>query len=166
MVQWKWKSQRAPDRLPQGPAVYRKKWVTSAHKDIAFRELQHWLQQGILVYVGEALDHPQRGWLPINLVQQEHKSSTPVRVAVDLNWLNRHIEYCDEFSKYEVATHKLRVWRRIGSGVLVDLSKAFLRLQMAASAAQYLTIKIGNSLYELHALPFGLSIAPRVLYEI
>jgi hypothetical protein len=166
MVQWKWKSQRAPDRLPQGPAVYRKKWVTSAHKDIAFRELQHWLQQGILVYVGEAQDHPQRGWLPINLVQQEHKSSTPVRVAVDLKWLNRHIEYCDEFSKYEVATHKLRAWRRIGSGVLVDLSKAFLRLQLAASAAQYLTIKIGNSLYELHALPFGLSIAPRVLYEV
>jgi hypothetical protein len=91
-------------------------------------ELQLWLQQGILTYVGEVEDHPDRGWLPINLVQQEHKATTPVRVAVDLKWLNRQIEYCDEFSKYENATAKLEEWRRTGGGFLVDLSKAFLRL--------------------------------------
>lgn len=166
-VSWKWKDGKVPDGAPKGPTVYKKGWMNAHMKETAFNELKQWLELKILSYVGEVQDHPDRGWLPINLVEQSHKATTPVRVAVDLKWLNRLIEYQDEFSKYEIASDKLREWRRMGEGYLCDLSKAFLRVRICDEVQRkFLTIRVGDSLYEINALPFGLSIAPRVLFEI
>ena len=164
-VVWKWKER--PHGLKKGPTVYKKQWVDSKIKETAFNELRQWLELGIITYIGEVSDHPDRGWLPLNLIRQPHKLTTPVRVAIDLTELNKFIEYSDEFSKYEVSNDKLREWRRMNEGYLIDLSKAFLRVRIHdEDQRKFLTVRVNNSLYEVNALPFGLSIAPRVLFEI
>ncbi len=73
--------------------MYKAKWITAEHKKIAFAELQNWVKNEYLSYIGEITDFPDRGWLPLRLVKQEHKHSTPVRVAVDLTWLKKFVEY-------------------------------------------------------------------------
>ncbi len=164
-VAWVWKN-GVPTKMPRGPTVYKKGWISASVKETAFSELKTWFDLGILQYVGEVNENPDRGWLPINLVLQEHKPSTPVRVAIDLKWLNARIEYKDEFSKYEVAGDTIREWRSRGDGYLCDLSKAFLRVKIDADQRKFLTIRVGSSLYEVTALPFGISVAPRILCEI
>ena len=167
-VTWRWAKTPPPalSTVPRGPGVYRSKWISAKHKETAFRELQTWLKEGYLTYIGEISDLPGRGWLPLRLVKQEHKSSTPVRVAVDLTWLNQFVAYHDEASKYEKCFDTTLKWRRTGWGYSADLSKAFLQVEVEEQLRKFLTIKVGQSLYELNRLPFGLSISPRVLYEI
>jgi hypothetical protein len=154
------------DEFPRLPTVYKYNWVTQAHKDHAFRELQQMLDTGFLSYVGEVSAIPHRKWLPIRLVNQPHKETTPIRIAVDLTKLNEFVCYCDEASKYEKVFETVLLWRRIGAGYAVDLSKAFMQVGIDPSQQEYLTIRVGDSLYSFTRMPFGLSISPRVLYEI
>ena len=165
-VEWKWKAGSEPSGDgPMVPAIYRKRWFTEEILEIALEELQQWLDSGILRHARN-VDGDRYRWLPINLVEQLHKPTTPIRVTLDLTSLNKLIKFTPEVSWNESCLESLREWRRQGNGFLVDIRRAFLMVKIVEHQRKYLRVKIGEDLFEMTVMPFGLVTAPKILLGI
>lgn len=164
--EWRWACENP--ELPAGlPAIYKKRFLTEEILDVAREELSGWIDNSYLKYVGEVSRHPDRRWVPVNLVLQPHKQTTPVRVTLDLTSLNKLVKISEEKSTNEVCHESLLKFRRLSHGYVIDVRKAYLQVGVRNPGQRaFLTIKIDDSLYEMAVLPFGLNIGPKVLYKI
>lgn len=162
---WRWcvNEPRLPAHVP---TIYKKRFFTQEILDTALNELQQWVDESFLRYIGPRSQFPDRCHVPLNLVLQPRKT-TPVRVTLDLKALNRLVQHTEEQSKNEICSESLLEFRRVEQAYLLDVRRAYLQVRIEdPEQRKFLTIQIGEDLYEMGVLPFGLNIGPKVLYCI
>ena len=145
------------------PDRYEKSWFnedTEAHFDA---EVERWIQEGILV----PTDDNEKGYkLAWNLVNQPHKPTTPVRLALDYRNLNDYLKCETQESLNEVCSDELRRWRGCSAGDLLDISRAYLQVGLAPHLQKYQTAIYKGKLYKATRLMFGINIGCKVLLVI
>ena len=159
---WKWKAD-PPQESRQVPGRYEKGWFTKETEAHFDAEVEKWIQEGILVEE----DNTEEGMkLPWNLVNQPHKPSTPVRLALDFRSLNEFLRCETQESLNEVCSDELRRWRRCSGGDLLDISRAYLQVRLLDELQKYQRAVYKGKVYRATRLMFGINIGCKVLHVI
>ena len=136
--------------------------LSSCKKEEFEREVDRWVEEGILVPWGERVES---GILPLMAVEQQTKSN--VRPVLDFRELNEFVECYTGDNVADVCGDVLREWRQIeGEISLVDLKSAYLQVRVAKELWQYQLVRYKGEMYCLTRLGFGLSSTPRIMARI
>ena len=135
----------------QGPILANKvscyeRGLTGRKKDEFEREVDRWVEEGILMPWGEKVES---GILPLMAVEQQTKGK--VRAVLDFRELNEFVE-CHTGGQC--------------GRCLVDLKSAYLQVRVAKELWQYQLVRYKGEMYCLTRLGFGLSSAPRIMASI
>ena len=161
--EWKFKDENLLPVNSNGPDRYEKSWFnedTEAHFEA---EVDKWIQQGILIPTDDTEEGLKLAW---NLVNQPHKPTTPVRLALDYRILNDYLKCETQESLNEVCADELRKWRGCSAGDLLDISRAYLQVGLAAHLQKYQTATYKGKVYKATRLMFGINIGCKVLHVI
>lgn len=154
-VAWRWKDDKPPV-LKNSIAEYTIR--DEVRRDYE-AELQIWRNEGWLKpFHGQA-----KGLIPLMAVEQRNKKK--VRPVLDFREMNQYV--VSHTADSDVCEDRLRDWRRrSGNAVLIDLKKAYLQLRVDPSLWEFQTVRIGETVYALTRLGFGLSVAPRIMTAV
>ena len=155
-VRWRWVSEEP--NLANKVACY---GVDSEIKADFDREVESWVQEGILVPVpeGEAVSSV----IPLMAVKQANKQK--VRPVLDFKQLNSFVS--SHTGSSAICDDTIRRWRKIGDNVaLLDLRKAYLQLHVDRSLWRHQVVKFKGRHYYLTRLGFGINCAPRIMSRI
>ena len=166
-LQWEWLDDAEPT-AQIGPNIgeYPRSKLTADQESHFRKEVAMWVEKGFLVPYRRDEHGTPGAVLPLMAVAQEHKPTTPVRPCLDYRRLNQRIvshpgvtaPACDQ---------KIREWRRQGSqNVVIDISRAYLRVHIHSSLERFQVVKFDSSTYVMSRMGFGLNIAPKVMDAI
>jgi hypothetical protein len=168
---WSWKGgPRPPDAAYRfGPAFYPSQMRKFSPEQVSKwnAEIDLWEQNQFIVKVNrDDIDSN----IPLMLISQEHKLSTPVRPVLNYKNLNNYIKSYPNSDTKLVCSDTIRRWRiaKDVKFVLKDISKAYLRIFMVDENSRFQgIIRVSpngeHSYFKLTRLGFGISIAPKVL---
>ena len=159
-VEWYWKEKQSPV-LANRISCYDKN-MTGRKKEEFEKEVERWIEEGILVPWSEEVDI---GIIPLMAVEQPTKNK--VRPVLDFRELNAHVECHTGDEMIDVCSESLRQWRQVqGETTLVDLKSAYLQIRVSKKLWKYQLVKYKGRTYCLTRLGFGLNVAPRIMSRI
>ena len=158
-VRWRWKDASVKLNKPSN-------YVLPEYVDAVNRELEDWLDLGILVEFDERVHGKIRHYLPIIAVCQQKGQSTKIRPVFDFRSLNDHIE-SHTGGATPLCASRIRQWRQLGSHcAILDLKRAYLQILIAPDLWRFQAVSWQGKTYLLTRLGFGLSSAPKIMTQI
>jgi len=161
VVKWMWKNGSPPKKC------YKANYAVPSEDQEAFdKEIETWVNDGILVPWNEQRDGELKNVVPLMSVKQQKGEVIKIRPVLDFRYLNDHI-----VSRPGAATplcqSRLREWRKFGPNcAVVDLKKAYLQIKIDPSLWCYQGVRWKGQTFVLTRLGFGLNIAPKVMTKI
>ena len=89
------------------------------------------------------------------------KPTGEFRPVIDLSTLNTHIR-CDTFKMETPATIQEALQKDEWT-ITVDIKDAYFHIPVHPAFRKFLRFTVGGVIYQCRALPFGLSVAPRII---
>ena len=161
VVKWMWKNGAPPKKCHKANYT-----VPSQDQEAFDKEIETWVNDGILVPWNEQRDGELKNVIPLMSVKQQKGEVIKIRPVLDFRYLNDHI-----VSRPGAATplcqSRLREWRKFGPNcAVVDLKKAYLQIKIDPSLWCYQGVRWKGQTFVLTRLGFGLNIAPKVMTKI
>ncbi|KAF4647217.1 hypothetical protein FOL47_004903, partial [Perkinsus chesapeaki] len=157
-----WRSSQRPPRSFK-PAMKRAKRLEFSLRRRGGQELvdaytdqfKQWLDSG---FIRPVKNDEVKHYLFHHPVIRVGHPTTPVRPVINGQSLDPFLREteCDMLRIVDIITQ----WRQSEKWVTMDLSKAFLRIQMREEDQPYLGIYWGDASYVFNVLPFGLAMSP------
>ena len=153
-------------RLPAYPKQIRK--LTPQQMEMLREELKVWHKNGFIARIPKWDLHQT-----ITLIAecQEHKS-TKVRPVLDCKPLNKLIRSSPNEDEHVTCANTIRRWRVKSNQIakdfwcLLDIKKAYLQVWIEPFCARQVGLVLDGTYWCLYRLPFGISIAPKLLRAI
>jgi hypothetical protein len=136
-----------------------KKWIT---EDKLSDLVSDWIQNDILRPIPQS---EVKFIIPLNPVKGANTKSTKIRLAMDYSDLNQFLVSTTSVETNEDCLQQLRLWRLRGNGAVIDLSKAYLSIDLDMQQWPYHCVKFRGNFYCMTRLAFGVSNGPRVLFR-
>lgn len=160
-IKWKWKNNRKYESSIPGYTT-----VDNACVEEFDKELQLWVNEGILVKHSAPEHGRVMSYLPLIGIKQVKGNSVKVRPVLDYRRLNKNIESYSGKS-VPICADRLRQWRQQGvNASMLDLKKAYLQIRVDRELWVNQAVKWKGETYLLTRLGFGLSIAPKIMTNI
>jgi len=138
---------------------YKKKWIT---EDKLSDLVSDWIKNDILRPISQS---EVKFIIPLNPVKGATTKSTKIRLAMDYSDLNQFLVSTTSVETNEDCLQQLRLWRLRGNGAVIDLSKAYLSIDLDEQQWPYHCVKFRGNFYCMTRLAFGVANGPRVLFR-
>lgn len=159
-IRWKWKNEIPPPNSP------RDNFVQAEYRDGFDKEIESWIQDGILVSHDSNIHGEIKRFLPLIAVSQSKGEVSKIRPVCDYRELNKYIQSHTGGST-PICQDRLRLWRQMGPNcAILDLRKAYLQVRVHSSLWVYQAVKWKGRNFVLTRLGFGLTSAPKIMTAI
>lgn len=155
-VTWSWKGQGPPHRR----ILLRRFTPTEAEREAVTQLLREYHQLGAV----EEVKHPEHLHWSSPIFGRPKVGSTKWRLIADLSVLNKHIQQ-QHFKMESLQTALLLSPQNVWYAKL-DLSNAYFHLGINPNLTQFLGLQWEGRWWKWTALPFGLSVAPRLFTKL
>ncbi|XP_065675611.1 uncharacterized protein LOC136091826 [Hydra vulgaris] len=154
---WNWNKELAINN------TIREYKMSEKHESSYRKEINEWINSGILVPYNEQALGPPKVLIPLMCVVQENKGRK-IRPVGDFRALNEFVN-CHT-ANVDVCQEKLRRWRKIESAKILDLKKAYLQIHIDKKLWPYQTVIINGERYCFTRMCFGINVAPTIMTTI
>ncbi|XP_065642912.1 uncharacterized protein LOC136074511 [Hydra vulgaris] len=137
--------------------------MSEKHESSYRKEINEWINSGILVPYNEQALGPPKVLIPLMCVVQENKGRK-IRPVGDFRALNEIVN-CHT-ANADVCQEILRRWRKIKSAKILDLKKAYLQIHIDKKLWPYQTVIINEERYCFTRMCFGINVAPTIMTTI
>ncbi|XP_065675498.1 uncharacterized protein LOC136091719 [Hydra vulgaris] len=137
--------------------------MSEKHESSYRKEINEWINSGILVPYNKQALGPPRVLIPLMCVVQKNKGRK-IRPMGDFRALNKFVN-CHT-ANADVCQEKLRSWRKIECAKILDLKKAYLQIHIDKKLWPYQTVIINGERYCFTRMCFGINVAPTIMTTI
>jgi hypothetical protein len=159
-IRWKWKENVEPANV-RSPPNYK---VSGEHQEAFDKELETWIDEGILVRHDVSLHGNVKAFIPMMAVWQPRKNK--VRPVLDYRFINDSLE-SHTGSCTSACDESLRRCRCRGGNIrILDLRRAYLQIHVDPSLWVFQAVRYRGAVYLMTRVGFGLCSAPKIMHRI